>query len=368
MAFFSVALSAQIKKELLCIVRDPKARFVLVVPPLIQLFIFAFAITMDVNNVHISVVNHDAGYDGTRFVQDLDHARFVKELITPSSQAQVSELLNKRKVILSLTIPENFSAKISSGQAPEVQIIVDGRRANSGQITASYINSMLNEFYLEQRHIELHSAVQLRNWFNPNLQYTWFTVPALSGILAMLITLILTGLSISREREMGTFEQLLVSPSTAGQIIMAKLIAPMAIGFTLGCLMAAVGVFVFQLPFEGSLVLLLISLVVFIAAIAGIGLMISAVSDTQQQAILGAFAIMVPQMLLSGFSTPVANMPEILQWLAQLVPFKHYLIIVQGSFLKAVPFEVIWQSLWPMIAIAVGTVTASVWVVRSKLN
>ncbi|MFP5511460.1 MAG: ABC transporter permease, partial [Alphaproteobacteria bacterium] len=167
--------------------------------------------------------------------------------------------------------------------------------------------------------------------------YRWFIVPGLTGILALFSSLLITSLSIARERELGTFDQLLVSPTSTPEIIISKSLPALAIGTGLGLFMISAGVFLFGIPFTGSFALLLASLVLFIASVVGIGLMISAVSMTQQQAILGAFAIGVPAVLMSGFATPVENMPVVLQWLAQAIPLTHFLIIVEGSFLKAMP-------------------------------
>ena len=183
-----------------------------------------------------------------------------------------------------------------------------------------------------------------------------------------LAALLLTSLSIARERELGTFDQLLVSPTSTTEIIISKSLPALAIGTLLGLMMIAAGVVLFQIPFSGSFWLLLLSLVLFILSVVGIGLMISAVSATQQQAILGAFAIGVPAVLMSGFATPVENMPLLLQWLAQAIPLTHFLIIVQGNFLKALPLGDILASLWPLAIIALVSLTMATVFVRGRLQ
>ncbi|HMM46310.1 MAG TPA: ABC transporter permease, partial [Candidatus Macondimonas sp.] len=198
--------------------------------------------------------------------------------------------------------------------------------------------------------------------------YRWFIVPGLTGILALFSSLLITSLSIARERELGTFDQLLVSPTSTPEIIISKSLPALAIGTGLGLFMISAGVFLFGIPFTGSFALLLASLVLFIASVVGIGLMISAVSMTQQQAILGAFAVGVPAVLMSGFATPVENMPVVLQWLAQAIPLTHFLIIVEGSFLKAMPPGDILASLWPLAVIALATLTMATVFVRGRLQ
>jgi len=210
--------------------------------------------------------------------------------------------------------------------------------------------------------------VAVRHWFNPNLIYQWFVVPSLGGVLVMFSTLMITGLSIARERELGTFDQLLVSPCTPLEIIIAKMAPALVICSGLGMVMAAAGVFGFGIAFTGSWLLLLVSMEVFVLSMVGIGLMLSDVCRTQQQAILGTFAFGVPVMVMSGFATPVENMPAILQWMARAIPLKYYLIILQGSFLKALPAAEVFANVWPMAVIALVTLSAATWFVKGRLE
>ena len=248
-------------------------------------------------------------------------------------------------------------------------MLVDGRRSNSGQITTAYLTTIAADIGAEvQPDAQATTPVLVRHGFNPNLVYRWFIVPGLTGILALFSALLITSLSIARERELGTFDQLLVSPTSTPEIIVSKSLPALVIGTALGLFMVAAGVFLFRIPFTGSFLLLLASLVLFIASVVGIGLMISAVSMTQQQAILGAFAIGVPAVLMSGFATPVENMPLVLQWLAQAIPLTHFLVIVEGSFLKGMPATDIAANLWPLALIALVTLTAAISFVRGRLQ
>lgn len=368
-SFFNARLRAQIFKELLSILRDPRSRIIVFVPPLMQLLVFTFATTLEVRNADIAVYDRDAGHWSHELVARVAAADFVNKIHTVHSPEALRDLIDRRAVIAALNIGPDFSRDIAAGGVGTVQVIVDGRRSNAGQITVGYLNTIAAGVSAAvQRDTHNASPVVVRHWFNPNLIYRWFVVPALSGILVFFSALMITSLSISRERELGTFDQLLVSPTTTYEIIVAKTMPALAIGTVLGLMMIAAAAFVFKVPFEGSFWLLMPSLLLFILSVVGIGLMISSVSATQQQAILGAFAIGVPAVLMSGFATPVENMPMVLQWLAEAIPLKHFLVIVEGTFLKAMPASDIIANTWPLAVIALVTLTMAVVFVRSRLE
>lgn len=367
--FAITRLHAQFIKEVLSILRDPRSRMVVFVPPLIQLLVFSFAATLEVRNVGIAVHNQDAGRWSYELVARLDQAEFISQIHQVTNSGELRGLIDQGKVMAALSIPMDFSRTIAAGDSGQVQVVVDGRRSNSGQITVSYLSAIAAEVGAEVNHEAVPTApVVVRNWFNPNLIYRWFIVPSLSGILAFFSALLITSLSIARERELGTFDQLLVSPASTTEIIISKSLPALAIGTVLGLMMITAAIVLFQVPFSGSFWLLLLSLLLFILSVVGIGLMISAISATQQQAILGAFAIGVPAVLVSGFATPVENMPMLLQWLAQAIPLTHFLIIVQGSFLKALPLSDILASLWPLAVIALVSLTMATVFVRGRLQ
>ena len=362
-------LRAQFIKEVLSVLRDPRSRMVVFGPPILQLLVFAFAATLEVRNVDIAVYNQDAGRWSLELVQRLDSARFITHVRHVDSQRHLHELLDRGEVIAALSIPVDFARTIAAGDSASAQVLVDGRRSNSGQITSAYLSTIAADVGVEVvPDAPAPNPVAVRHWFNPNLVYRWYIVPGLTGILALFSSLLITSLSIARERELGTFDQLLVSPTSTPEIIISKSLPALAIGTLLGLFMISAGVFLFGIPFTGSFCLLLVSLVLFILSVVGIGLMISAVSMTQQQAILGAFAVGVPSVLMSGFATPVENMPVILQWLAQAIPLTHFLIIVEGSFLKAMPAGDILASLWPLGVIASATLTMAIVIVRGRLQ
>ncbi len=361
----SLQLRAQIVKEILCLLRDKRTRIILIVPPMMQLLIFAFAITLDVRNVTVAVYDRDGGYWSQAFVSTVENAAFVKTVITTNSPHSLQASIDSKKALLAVSIPEDFSRRIAAGNAGAVQVIVDGRRANAGQIAFSYIEKIARSVDAQA---QTEDAIASRNLFNPNLKFPWFVVPALSGILIFIIALMTAALSIARERELGTFDQLLVSPCTPAEIIIAKCVPSFIISLILSFVMIMAAVWIFNVPFTGSLLLLIAAMIVFILSIVGIGLAISAFCSTQQQAILGVFGTMVPMIMMSGFATPIENMPLVLQWLAQAMPFKHYLIVLHGVFLKGMPAAEIFRNIWPMLLIACATLGLAIISVRSKLQ
>ena len=362
-------LQAQIVKELLCVLRDPKSRFVLVVPPLIQLFVFAFAATLEIRNIDIALMNRDAGGASVELVQQLASSDLIRRIHPAANEQEIARLIDAQEVIAAVVINDSFSRDIAAGKSGTAQLIIDGRRANAGQITLAYLQNIATNVGVTLKSGSGGGeAVQVRHWFNPNLIYRWFVVPGLSAILTTFIAMLLTALSIAREREFGTFDQLLVSPCTPTEIIIAKMVPAFLISVLLACAMMAAAVFGFGIPFTGSLPLLLLCLMLFVLSLIGIGLMISSFCATQQQAIMGTFSFVVPTVLLSGFATPVSNMPVFLQWIAEAVPLKHFLIIIHGCFLKALPPGEIIANAWPLLVIAVITLGLAVRFVRSRLQ
>lgn len=372
--FWLRRLRAQVLKELLSVLRDPRSRLILVGPPLMQLFVFSFAATLEVRNVDIAVLDGDAGAWSAELVQRLDGASFVDELRPVGDPAALAAAIDRREAIAALRFPADFSRDVAAGHGGEVQVILDGRRANAAQITLGYLERITADVASGAAADGPPTATgprvrtETRHWFNPNLEYQWFIVPGLMGILSMVSSLLITALSIARERELGTFEQLLVSPARPAEIVVGKCVPALLIGTVLASVMLAAGIFVFRIPFAGQLGMLYLGLFVFILSVVGIGLMISSVSQTQQQAILGTFAAAVPLVLLSGFATPVENMPIVWQWIAEADPLRHFLVIAQGSFLKGLPPAVVWDRIWPMLLIGAVNLTAAFLFVQRRLE
>lgn len=351
---------ALIYKELLAVWRDKKSRFILIFPPLMQLFIFSFAATLDVTNVTIGILNRDHGEKGFELVQRIKGSPTFTHLVYLDNVAQITPFIDNQQGSIVLSIDQEFSRKLDARQAAPIQLILDGRKSNSAQVSAGYVTTIINQFAQEIGR-KPHQQIELipRNWFNPNLLYYWFTVPGLLAVLTMVEALLVTVLSIARERELGTFDQLLVSPLQPLEILIGKTVPAILIGLAEGSLILLAGIVFFQIPFSGSFLLLYLSMLIYIAAISGVGLFISSLCSTQQQAILGSFIFLTPAILLSGFATPIENMPVWLQQFTYLNPTRYFMYISRGLFLKNLPSQVVLNNIWPLALIALFNLTAA---------
>lgn len=361
-----------IYKEILAMWRDKKSRIVMIIPPIIQLFIFAFAATLDVKNVPIGILNRDNGKQGFELLQRFHGSPMFTKIVYLKTVEEITPFLDNMLGAMVVSLDEQFSRNLEAGEEAIVQLILDGRKSNTTQIVAGYASSIIqtfnNDFTANAQIYQQNTQLILRNWFNPDLLYYWYNIPCLSGIITMLVGLLVTALSVAREREMGTFDQLLVSPATPFEILVGKTIPAVIIGMAEGSLIVFVGVFIFQIPFTGSLMLLYLSMFVFVLAISGVGLFISSLSNTQQQAVLGSFLFMSPAVLLSGFATPIENMPSWLQPVTFLIPLRYYLVVAKGIFLKDMPAHIVFNNIWPMAIIAVFTLAAASWFFRRRLE
>ena len=361
-----------IYKEFLAVWRDKKSRMVLILPPFTQLLIFAFAATLDVQNVSIGILNRDNGEQGFELCQRFHGAPTFKYIAYLDSVEEIAPFIDAKKGVMVVHIDEQFSRNLDAKKRADVQLILDGRKSNSSQIVAGYASTIVDQFNSDlarRNQIKVQNAVLFPyNWFNPNLLYYWFNVPSLCGILTMLEALIITALSVARERELGTFDQLLVSPIRPIEILIGKAVPATIIAMLAGTVIIIVGVHIFQIPFTGSLLALYSSMFVFVCSIVGVGLFISSLCSTQQQAILGSFVFMSPAVLLSGFATPIENMPDWLQPCTYVIPLRYFLVVARGSFLKAMPGDIVFENTWPMAIIAIFTLTAARWFFRHRLE
>jgi ABC-2 type transport system permease protein len=364
-------LATLVRKEFLAVWRDRRSRMILIGPPLLMMLLFSFAATLDVTNVSIAILNRDAGKWGAELTHRIAAAPTFSRVIELRSEAQVREAIELRRALVALQIGPDFSRAIEAGGSGMALLVVDGRRANAGQIVAGYLAAIAEDLGGEIR--SARGAVDpgplvVRNWFNPNLIYRWFTVPGLVAILTMIIGIIVTALSVARERELGTFDQLLVSPLRPFTILLGKTIPALAFGMAEGTVLLLFAIWVFRIPFNGSYVLLYAAMLLFLLATVGVGLFISSLCQTQQQAILGAFVFLAPSVLLSGFATPVSNMPEWLQILTMANPLRHFFTIAVGIFIKGMPAAAVAAHALPLAVIAIVTLGAANWLFRRRLG
>ncbi len=360
-----------ITKELRVILRDPRSRVILIVPPLIQLLVFAFAATLEVKHVDAVVLDRDAGTSGRALVQAIQGSPTFRRVTAVRTHGELRDAIDRQRALVALEIGPTFSSDLAAGRAADVQIHLDGRRSNAAQIVDGYLTQIVND------HVASASArrpgappvrVVARNWFNPNLEFQWFTVPGLIGVIALLIGLIVTALSVARERELGTFDQLMVAPLRPFEILIGKMTPPILIGLVHVTLYVLAAVLVFHVPLRGSLAALYLGAVFFLAAVVGVGLFISALCTTQQQAILGAFLFMAPAVLMSGFATPIANMPSWLGRATVVNPLRHFLVIVRGVFLRGMDWSDVARNVVPLLAIAAVTLTAATVLFRRRIE
>jgi ABC-2 type transport system permease protein len=287
-----------------------------------------------------------------------------------AAEEEIAWAIDSRSVLLVVHIREDFSRALAAGRPTAVQLILDGRSSNASQVLRGYAEVIIDGYNAELARSRsappMTSTLVTRSWFNPNLDALWSTVPSLVAILVALEGLMITGLSVARERELGTFEQLQVSPLSPGEIVIGKTVPAFLIGLAEGTLMVTVAVLYFRIPFTGSVVMLYAGMSVYLLAIIGVGLFISSLCATQQQAILGTFSFMVPMLLLSGFASPVENMPAWLQTATLANPARHFIVIVKGVFLKAMPAGDFMESLRPLLVIAAVTLSSATWLFRRR--
>ena len=363
-------LRAMIVKEFWALMRDPKTRIILVLPPLIQLLIFTFATTLDVKNVDIAVLNRSNGVHSAELVSRVAGSPQFRNLIRLQSDADLERAIDNQEVIAAIVIEPDFDMRIAAGKSATLGIVLDGRKSNAAQILAGYVSRIAAEYGGELRP-QLSARAggsAITNWYNPSLDYMWFTLPSLVAIIVSVAGVSITSQSVAREREMGTFDQLMVSPLRIHEILIGMIIPPMLVGLFNGTLFLIVAKFAFGVPFTGSYLLFFVSLIVFMLSLTGIGLLVSAASMTQQQAFLGSFIATVPLMLLSGYASPIENMPHWLQIVTYADPIRYFLIIVQGLFLKAMPADVIFAQTWPLAVIACITLSAAAWLFRARME
>jgi ABC-2 type transport system permease protein len=365
-------LVALIIKELLLAFRDPRARVALAAPPLLQLFLYAYAATLEVSNVPIGILNEDWGQTSRQLISRFERASAFSEIRLLSSMAEVESSIDAQKEMVVVHIADDFSRRVAAGQPATVQVILDGRRSNSAQLVNGYIASIVTQFAQDlaigNPHATEMSTIVDRTWYNPNREYRNTMVPSLVGTLTMATVLMLIAMSVARERELGTFEQLLVSPLQPLEIVVGKAVPGLIIGLSQGTLITLVITLVFGIPITGSVLVLYAGLTVFLLSIIGVGLFISSLVSTQQQAMLGGMVYMMPAMMLSGFTSPVQNMPQWLQPIALINPLTHFLVIVRGVFLRDMPAGLVAERIWPMAATAIVTLTAAAWLFRRKVS
>ena len=344
-----------LRKEFRQIRRDPRLLRVIFVAPVVQLVIFGYAVSTDVRNTSAFVVDLDQTRASRELVSAFTASGYFRVVGSSLRPADLADALARGDAVLGIEIPRGYAADLSKAGA-RVQLLLDGTNSNIATIARGYAERIV------QRHAQslLGQAavvgVDLREraWYNPALESRNYNVPAVVGTIMMLISLLLTSLAIVREREIGTLEQLLVSPLRPGEIIAGKTLPFAIIAMIDLVVITGLALLWFRVPFAGSFPLLLLASAFYLLAALGLGLLVSTISSTQQEAFLTSFLIFMPTILLSGFMFPVSSMPPLFHWLTLLNPMRHYLEIVRGIFLKGTGLATLWPQFLTLAAMGVG--------------
>jgi ABC-2 type transport system permease protein len=364
-------ISALLRKEFLALFKDRKSRVVLIVPPIIQVLVFGYAATYDLNRIPYALYNEDAGIASRDLASAFDGSSNFQRVANISSVDEIAGLVDAKEVLLVIHIGPQFSRSLLAGKPASLQVIVDGRNSNTAMVAANYVRSIVNQFndsWSQARNLGAAPArLETRAWFNPNLESRWFFIPGIIGVITLLVTMLVTALTVAREREQGTFDQLLVTPLRPIEILLGKALPGILVGIGEATAILLIAILWFHIPVIGSLVVLYTGLALFLLSAVGAGLLISSLAATQQQGLLGAFLFMVPAVVLSGFATPIANMPRAVQFVTLLDPLRYFLIVLRKTFLEGVSFEVLIPQLWPLLLIGLVSLTLAGWLFRHRM-
>ena len=348
-------------KELIQVLRDKRMRITLILPPIFQLIIFGYAANLDVKHIRTAVRDLDQSVDSRDLIARFGSSKYFDVVSFPQTPREVEDLIKKGEITLSMEIPSGFSRKLKKGDTATVQIILDGTDSNTAMIALGYVGQILSNYStavlvkrlnqagmigFEEAGVELHQ----RTWFNPNFESRLFYIPGVIASIAFLIPIILTAQAIVREREIGTLEQIMVTPIRSWELMMGKTLPFALIGLLDVIMIALIGVFWFEVPLQGNPLVLLLGSILFLMSSVGVGLFISTISSTQQQAQISVFFFNIPAFTLSGFAFPIENMPAWIQYLTYVNPLRYFLVIIRSVFLKGIGLDILWPQ---MLALAI---------------
>jgi drug efflux transport system permease protein len=357
-----------LRKEFRQMLRDPRAKRVLFAAPIVQLVVFGYAVNTDVRNAATLVVDHDQTYESRALVSALTSSGYFRVAGRSQQPRDMVDALDAGNVLVGLEIPEGFAKDLGARREADVQLLVDGSSANTANVALGYATQIISRWGLN--HSTATSAFanagprpgvdfRVRAWYNENLESRVYNVPAVIGTIVLLMTLLLTSLAVVREREIGTLEQLMVSPLRPLELIVGKTLPSVFVAFVDLTLITAVSLLWFHIPFRGSAVFLLVASVFYILTGIGLGLFISTVSNTQQEAFMSMFFFFLPAIMLSGFMFPIANMPVALQYFTYLDPLRYFLQIVRGVFLRGAGWQILWPQALVLAAMGILVITAA---------
>ena len=368
-AFFRIL--ALTRKELIQIFKDPRSRYSLLIPPILQCLIYGYVATYDLTDIPYAVLDQDRSAAAQKLLASFDGTGVFHRVANLHRAADIRQVIDERRVLLVLQIDQDFERRLMSGRSANLQVVFDGRNSNTAGTASGYIGTIVESFNAEWRsergRPDAPVRLTTRAWYNPNLETRWHMIPALIGTLTFIQTLMLTGLSVAREREQGTFDQLLVTPFRPVEIMAGKALPAIFVGIIQATLVLLVAQLWFRIPFAGSFITLYAGLSVFLLAAVGMGLLLSSTAATMQQAMLLSFLLIMPFALLSGLTTPVSSMPVLLQYVTLINPLRYAIDIAHRVYLEGAGLGLLMPELWPLALIALVTLSGASWMFRHRL-
>ncbi|MCB1954995.1 MAG: ABC transporter permease [Rhodocyclaceae bacterium] len=363
---------ALIRKELLAVLKDPKSRVTVLVPPILQCLIFGNAASYDLNRVPYVLLDLDHSGASHALVAAIEGSGVFERAATLDDASQIAEPITRRQAALAVVIGHGFERRLMHAETAQVQVITDGRNTNTAGTAQGYLGTITADFAEAWRADHGYPAtpgvrIETRAWYNPNLETRWNMIPSLIGSITMMMTMILTAMSVAREREAGTFEQLLVTPYRPTEIMIGKAVPSMLVGLVQASSILLVAQLWFRIPFAGSYGLLYLCLVEFLAASVGIGLFISSIARNLQQAMIGSVVVVMPFMLMSGLTTPIMTMPDALQALTALNPLRYAISMTREIYLEAAGIRQLLPEMLSLLAIAAITLPIAAWMFRNRM-
>jgi ABC-2 type transport system permease protein len=365
-------LKQMLIKEFIQVLRDKRTRFILIVPPIVQMLVFGYAATFEIHNVSTVVLDQDHSQESRDLVSRFTSSPYFNVQRQLTDSRQIRDLIDRGDATVGLEIDAGFAQKLRKGETAPVQVIVDATNSNTALIASAYITQIALGFAqsyqtdrinrIAPQMIEQMPSVSLeqRPWYNPNLSSRWFFVPGVIGSLTTILVITLTSFAVVREREIGTLEQIMVTPIRPVEFILGKTLPFFLIGLFDVSLIALVGTLWFQVPFRGHIYVLFTGAVLFLICMLGVGLLISTVSSTQQQAMVTAFFFIMPAITFSGFGFPIATMPQWLQYCTYLSPLRYFLVVLRGTYLKGVGMDILWPQMAAMAGLGLSLLTIAV--------
>ena len=364
---FWVRIAWMIRKEMLSTLKDPMTRAILVMPVIIQSVLFGYAATYNLEHVPYAVLDQSHSSASADFLAKLDGTGVFQRVKNLNNASEIADVIDTSDALMVITIDSQFADNLARGQTGMIQVITDGRNTTTASVASGYINRIVTAFNEERTKGIDPIHLETIAWFNPNLITRWNFLPGLMGLLSLIQVMLLAGLSVAREREQGTFDQLLVTPMSPSQILIGKAVVPLIIGVLQSTIVLLVCRYWFVIPMAGDLFPLYLTLVIFNLSCTGIGLCISSISNSMQQVMVYCFMFLLPMVLLSGLTTPVSNMPKALQILTYADPLRFALdslrrIYLEGCTVKDIAFNFV-----PMLAMSVVTLPIAAWLFRNKI-